>query len=59
MKSILKRIWRDEDGATAVEYGLMVALIAVVIIAAVTLLGTNLSEKFDTVAVMVGNAGAS
>ena len=40
---------RDERGATAVEYGLMVALIAVVIIAAVTTLGTNLNGKFETV----------
>jgi hypothetical protein len=36
---ILPRLVRKEDGATAVEYGIMVALIAVVIIAAVTLLG--------------------
>lgn len=41
---------RREDGATAVEYGLMVALIAVVIIAAVTLLGGNLSTLFNGVA---------
>ena len=41
---------RDEKGATAVEYGLMVALIAVVIIAAVTLLGQNLSTMFDDIA---------
>ncbi len=41
---------RDEEGATAVEYGLMVALIAVVIIGAVTLLGTNLRGIFNTVA---------
>jgi pilus assembly protein Flp/PilA len=40
----------DERGATAVEYGLMVALIAVVIIAAVTLLGTNLRDMFNTIA---------
>ena len=40
----------EEEGATAVEYGLMVALIAVVIIAAVTLLGNNLSSLFDTIA---------
>jgi pilus assembly protein Flp/PilA len=39
----------SEKGATAVEYGLMVALIAVVIIAAVTLVGTNLDAIFDTV----------
>ena len=44
---------RSDRGATAVEYGLMVALIAVVIIVAVTLLGTNLSTLFNTVAVKV------
>lgn len=38
-----------ERGATAVEYGLMAALIAVVIIAAVTLVGTNLDLIFDRV----------
>jgi pilus assembly protein Flp/PilA len=44
---------REERGATAVEYGLMVALIAVVIIIAVTLLGTNLNVLFQKVAVSV------
>ena len=44
---------RDERGATAVEYGLMVALIAIVIIAAVTLLGDNLSSLFNEVATEV------
>ena len=39
-----------EKGATAVEYGLMVALIAIVIIGAVTLLGGNLNSLFGTVA---------
>ena len=41
---------RNDRGATAVEYGLMVALIAVVIIAAVTLLGQNLLAIFNNVA---------
>ena len=41
---------RSDRGATAVEYGLMVALIAIVIIVAVTLLGTNLSGLFQQVA---------
>ena len=41
---------RDERGATAVEYGLMVALIAIVIIVAVTLLGKNLSSIFNSTA---------
>jgi pilus assembly protein Flp/PilA len=40
----------QDRGATAVEYGLMVALIAIVIIVAVTLLGTNLSTLFNDVA---------
>ena len=44
---------RDDRGATAVEYGLMVALIAIVIIGAVTLLGTNLSSLFQRVATTV------
>ncbi|WP_458115439.1 Flp family type IVb pilin [Arthrobacter sp. D2-10] len=41
---------RDETGATAVEYGIMVALIAVVIIAGVTLLGGDLLNLFNNVA---------
>lgn len=40
----------NEEGATAVEYGLMVALIAIVIIFAVTSVGTNLAALFDKVA---------
>ena len=41
---------REEKGATAVEYGLMVALIAVAIIAGVSLLGTNLQNMFNGIA---------
>lgn len=52
----LIRFFQDEEGATAVEYGLMVALIAVVIIAAVALLGTNLSAKFNQVAASVSGS---
>ena len=44
---------RSDRGATAVEYGIMVALIAVVIITAVTLLGNNLSTLFSGVAAKV------
>ncbi len=50
------RFMREDEGATAPEYGLMVALIAVVIIGAVTLLGTNLSLKFGQVATAIGAA---
>jgi pilus assembly protein Flp/PilA len=42
-----------EKGATAVEYGLMVALIAIVIIVAVALLGTNLSTLFNNTATSI------
>jgi pilus assembly protein Flp/PilA len=47
------RLQNSERGATAVEYGLMVALIAIVIIGAVTLLGGNLSTLFNDVATSV------
>ena len=48
------RLKSDEKGATAVEYGLMVGLIAVVIIAGVTLLGTELQELFDAIGRRLG-----
>jgi pilus assembly protein Flp/PilA len=44
------RFLRDESAATAIEYGLIVALISVVIITAVTSVGTSLRTKFNTVA---------
>jgi pilus assembly protein Flp/PilA len=50
MLNQIMRFVKEEDGATAVEYGLMVSLIAVVIITAVTLIGTNLVTRFNTVA---------
>jgi pilus assembly protein Flp/PilA len=50
MKKWFKRFRREEEGATMVEYGLMVALIAVVCIAAVTLLGGNLAVIFNQIA---------
>ena len=46
----IKNFFNDESGATAVEYGLMVALIAVVVITAVTTIGTKLEGVFTTVA---------
>jgi pilus assembly protein Flp/PilA len=48
----------DERGATAIEYGLIAALIAVVIIGALTVLGTAISSKFDTIASSVSGAGS-
>jgi pilus assembly protein Flp/PilA len=50
MKTLISRFAKDESGATAIEYGLIAGLIAVVIITAVTLIGTNLTTKFNTIA---------
>jgi pilus assembly protein Flp/PilA len=46
----MRRLLRDNSGATAIEYGLIAALIAVAAIAAFQLVGTNLSTIFNTVA---------
>jgi pilus assembly protein Flp/PilA len=46
----------DEDGATAIEYGLIAGLIAVVIVAAITTVGTNLSTLFGTIGTDVNTA---
>lgn len=50
MNNLFSRFVRDESGATAIEYGLIAALIAVVIITALTNIGTNLQAKLATVA---------
>jgi pilus assembly protein Flp/PilA len=50
------RFLADESGATAIEYGLIAALIAVVIIVALTALGANISAKFQTIADSVAAA---
>ena len=47
---MLTNFMREEEGATAIEYGLIASLIAVVIILAITAIGTNLSNTFTTVA---------
>jgi pilus assembly protein Flp/PilA len=52
MKKLFKFL-RDEAGASAVEYGLLVALIAAVIVGAVTLLGANLQKTFEYIAGIV------
>jgi pilus assembly protein Flp/PilA len=55
MKAIQKFI-RDEQGVTAIEYGLIAALIAVVIIAAVKLIGTQLDVTFDKIGTALKSA---
>jgi pilus assembly protein Flp/PilA len=54
----LKARAAEEGGATAVEYALMVALIAVVIIAAVAFIGTGASEQFNSVGTCVDDPSA-
>lgn len=54
MSQFMKRFADDETGATAIEYGLIAAGIAVAIITAVTTLGTNITGTFDNVAAEMG-----
>lgn len=53
MSALLNEFWRDEAGATAMEYGLIAALISVVIITAVTTMGESLRDNFNNVATKV------
>ena len=55
--NLISRFIRDESGATAIEYGLIAALIAVVLIGALTVVGTQLSAKFSTIATDISTAG--
>jgi pilus assembly protein Flp/PilA len=50
MKNLFNRFVADQSGATAIEYGLIAGLIAVVIIGAISAVGTKLSAKFNAVA---------
>jgi pilus assembly protein Flp/PilA len=50
MRSIINKLFRNRDGATAIEYGLIAALVALAIVAGLTTLGTNLSTEFNTIA---------
>jgi pilus assembly protein Flp/PilA len=50
MTTTLKQLWKNEDGATAIEYGLIAALIAVAAIAAFQLVGSSLTSVFNGVA---------
>ena len=54
MTAHFKKFIADESGATAIEYGLIAALIAVVIITVLTTVGTSLNAKFSSVAVGLG-----
>ena len=54
----LQRFLRNEDGPTAVEYAVMLALIVVVCITAITALGTNANNTFSYVSTQVGSTGS-
>lgn len=54
-----KCITKDESGATAIEYGLIAALIAVVLISSLGLLGNNISNSFTEISTKVGAANTA
>jgi pilus assembly protein Flp/PilA len=55
MTKFVSKLIKDESGATAIEYGLIVALIAVVIISAVTTLGANLNTSLSKAGSAIGS----
>ncbi|GAA5540546.1 MULTISPECIES: Flp family type IVb pilin [Brucella] len=57
MSKLFSRFRKNESGATAIEYGLIAALIAVVIIGATQLLGTSIRDQFGEISTAITNAG--
>jgi pilus assembly protein Flp/PilA len=57
MTNLFKRFVKDESGATAIEYGLIAALIAVVVIAGATAVGTQLNALFTRISVRLTPIG--
>lgn len=55
MKTLFNRFVRDESGATAIEYGLIACLIAVMLVAVVPILSGGLSTAFTNIATLLGN----
>jgi len=58
VKSFASRLLRDDSGAAAVEYGLLIAGIAAVIVAIVFTIGTKVSDAFQTVCTKLNNGTA-
>jgi pilus assembly protein Flp/PilA len=58
MRTELTRFWNEEDGATAIEYGLIAGLIAVVIIGALTTLGTDIGSLFGRISSALSGVGS-
>jgi pilus assembly protein Flp/PilA len=59
MKKFLNKIRKDESGATAIEYGLIAALIAVILISSLGLLGNNVANSFTKVSNAVSGANTA
>lgn len=59
MQNLISRFAKDEDGATAIEYGLIAGLIAVVIIGGLTALGGNIATAFNNIATTIANGGGA
>lgn len=57
--NVIQNLYRDESGATAIEYGLIAALVAVAIIGALTTLGTDLTAVFGDVSTELQGATGS
>ena len=55
LMKLIKRLVQDESGPTAIEYGLIAALIAVVTIAGLTTLGTTLNSRYNAIATDIGS----
>ena len=58
MTATIKRFLKEDDGATAIEYGLIAALISIGIITAATTLGSKISETFDYISTQLTSATA-
>ncbi|ACB63927.1 Flp/Fap pilin component [Burkholderia ambifaria MC40-6] len=59
MKALIKRFLKEEDGVTAIEYGLIAGLIAVAIIAGASTVGSNLSSTFSKIGTCVSSPSAT
>jgi len=59
MRKLIRKCFGDKSGATAIEYGLIAALIAVAIIAGITAVGSNLNSLFNTISGKVSSTNTS
>lgn len=59
MRHFINRFLREEEGATAIEYGLIAALIAVPVIAVLSPIGTQLKAHFNTILTKLGGTAVS